>query len=66
MLEPGGSGGRDGGEEETVAGAVCEEGDGKKKAAESKILSYYQALTAGCGDVSCTNANCVTSGQVSL
>ena len=39
------------------------EGD-VKKVAEVKILSYYKALTEGCGDGSCVNTHCVSSGKV--
>ena len=62
MLEPGSSGstGGGGGSE----GNKLNDED-VKKVAETKILSYYKALTTGCGESSCDNVNCVSSGKVS-
>lgn len=77
MLEPGvsssGSNNSDGDDDNNdgmrqapvSSNITAQDGQDVKKAAEVKILLYYQSLTQGCGDSTCDNVNCVSSGKVS-
>ena len=49
----------------STSGSISSSDSDLKSAVEAKIFSYYKALTDGCGDETCDNDLCVSSGKVS-